>query len=131
LCQNPFAKKLQTQIVGTEKVRKELWNEKAACKIYVKLTVMPRFFAQLLSAYYFGFVIFWRKDFGAKAAHKMSVKLTPGVNFTDIFAQKSFRQKAGVEQSAHDPKLQGSNPATENDKYANQGILKGEESLYR
>jgi hypothetical protein len=25
-----------------------------------------------------GFVIFWRKDFGAKAAHKMLVKLTPG-----------------------------------------------------
>ncbi len=26
----------------------------------------------------FGFVFFWRKDFGAKAAHKMLVKLTPG-----------------------------------------------------
>jgi len=25
----------------------------------------------------FGFVIFQRKDFGAKAAHKMLVKLTP------------------------------------------------------
>ncbi len=27
----------------------------------------------------FGFLIFWRKDFGAKAAHKMLVKLTPGL----------------------------------------------------
>jgi hypothetical protein len=26
----------------------------------------------------FGFVIFWQKAFGAKAAHKMLVKLTPG-----------------------------------------------------
>ncbi len=26
----------------------------------------------------FGFVIFLQKDFGAKAAHKMLVKLTPG-----------------------------------------------------
>jgi hypothetical protein len=26
----------------------------------------------------FGFVIFWQKDFGAKTAHKMLVKLTPG-----------------------------------------------------
>jgi hypothetical protein len=26
----------------------------------------------------FGFVIFWQKEFGAKAAHKMLVKLTPG-----------------------------------------------------
>jgi hypothetical protein len=29
----------------------------------------------------FGFVIFWRKYFGAKAAHKMLVKLTPGGHF--------------------------------------------------
>ena len=38
----------------------------------------------------FGFVIFWQKDFGAKAAHKMLVKLTPGLpetqnpNFLDL-----------------------------------------------
>jgi len=25
----------------------------------------------------FGFVLFWQKDFGTKAAHKMLVKLTP------------------------------------------------------
>jgi len=31
-------------------VRKELWYEKAACKILVKLAVIPKFFAQLLSA---------------------------------------------------------------------------------
>jgi hypothetical protein len=31
-----------------------------------------------VSATRFGFVIFWQKDFGAKAAHKMLVKLTPG-----------------------------------------------------
>jgi hypothetical protein len=50
LHQNPFAKKLQTQIVSTLKVQKELWYEKAACKILVKLTVIPKFFAHLLSA---------------------------------------------------------------------------------
>ena len=27
-----------------------------------------------------GFVIFWQKDFGPKAAHKMLVKFTPGAN---------------------------------------------------
>jgi hypothetical protein len=32
----------------------------------------------------FEFVIFWRKDFGEKAAHKMLVKLTPGVVFTTL-----------------------------------------------
>jgi hypothetical protein len=29
----------------------------------------------------FGFVNFWRKDFGTKAAHKMLVKLTPCLQF--------------------------------------------------
>jgi hypothetical protein len=54
LRQNPFAIKLQTQIVSTLKAHKELWYEKAACKILVKLTVIPQFFAQLLSAYNLG-----------------------------------------------------------------------------
>jgi hypothetical protein len=31
----------------------------------------------------FGFVIFWQKDFGAKAAHKLLVKLTPGLTLKD------------------------------------------------
>jgi hypothetical protein len=38
LRQNPFAKKLQTQIVSTEKLRKKLLHEKAARKILVQLT---------------------------------------------------------------------------------------------
>jgi hypothetical protein len=38
LRQNPFAKKLQTQIVSTKKLRKKLSYEKSAHKILVKLT---------------------------------------------------------------------------------------------
>jgi hypothetical protein len=34
---------------------------------------------------HFGFVFFWQNYFGAKAAHKMLVKLTPGL----IFAGKA------------------------------------------
>jgi hypothetical protein len=37
----------------------------------------------------FGFVIFWRKDFGAKAAHKMLVKLTPS-----LYNQNNGRESA-------------------------------------
>jgi hypothetical protein len=33
----------------------------------------------------FGFVIFWQKDFGAKAAHKMLMKLTPGLHRNEWF----------------------------------------------
>ena len=56
----------------------------------VWLSISPIFYKQLFHTkvicapfmcLQFGFVIFWRKDFGAKAAHKMLVKLTPGVNF--------------------------------------------------
>ncbi len=35
-------------------------------------------FCTALMCLQFGFIIFWRKDFVAKAAHKMLVKLTPG-----------------------------------------------------
>jgi hypothetical protein len=33
----------------------------------------------------FGFVILWQKAFGAKAALKTLVKLTPGVNVIKLF----------------------------------------------
>jgi hypothetical protein len=46
------------------------------------------FFAQLLMCLQFGFVIFWRKDFGAKAARKMLVKLTTGPIFTTFHFPK-------------------------------------------
>jgi hypothetical protein len=44
----------------------------------------------------FGFVIFLQKDFGAKAAHKMLVKLTPGGSigqyiFCDFYLVKNHK----------------------------------------
>jgi hypothetical protein len=52
----------------------------------------------------FGFVIFWRKDFGAKAAHKMLVKLTPGgdswqqiiPHFNSLIGPTSFGLKSFI-----------------------------------
>ncbi len=41
----------------------------------------------------FGFVIFWHKKIGTKAARKMLVKLTTGVNFINIL-HKSFLYKS-------------------------------------
>jgi len=66
LHQNPFAKKLQTQIVSTKKMRKELCYEKAAWKTLVKLTVIPKFFAQLLSAYNLGLQFFGKRILAQK-----------------------------------------------------------------
>jgi hypothetical protein len=37
-----------------------------------------KFFCAAFICLQFGFLIFWRKDFGAKADHKMLVKLTTG-----------------------------------------------------
>jgi hypothetical protein len=74
-------------------VRKELWYKKADCKILVKLTVMPKFFAQLLSAFNLVLYFFWQKEFGTKAAHKMLVKLTPGVSMgTGYILKLLFRE---------------------------------------
>ncbi len=36
------------------------------------------------------FVFFWQKDFGAKAAHKMLVKLTPGINTIELFSSVTY-----------------------------------------
>jgi hypothetical protein len=36
------------------------------------------FFCAAFMCLHFGFEIFWRKGFGAKAAHKILVTLTPG-----------------------------------------------------
>jgi hypothetical protein len=52
-----------------------------------QVSISPIFYEQLFGmkvfcvafmCLLFGFVIFWQKDFGAKAAHKMLMKLTPG-----------------------------------------------------
>jgi len=60
---------------------------KAAQRTLVWLQISPIFYQQLFHTkvlcapfmcLQFGFVIFWRKDFDTKAAHKMLVKLTPG-----------------------------------------------------
>jgi hypothetical protein len=48
-------------------------------------SISPIFYKQLFctkvfyAAFMFGFVIFWRKDFGAKPSHKMLVKLKPSL----------------------------------------------------
>jgi hypothetical protein len=47
----------------------------------------------------FGFVIFWRKDFGAKAANKLWVKLPPSGNIwrrnsTSFYESKVHMAKA-------------------------------------
>ncbi len=41
----------------------------------------------------FGFVIFWRKDFGAKAAHKMLVKLTPVACTINVYDRRFYDRK--------------------------------------
>jgi len=57
---------------------------------WLLLSISPIFYDQLFRTkvfhatfmyLQFGFVIFWRKDFGKKAAHKMLVKLTPEAVF--------------------------------------------------
>jgi hypothetical protein len=59
-------------------VRKELWYEKTACKNIGEIDSHTKVLCPAFKCLQFGFVIFWQKDFGTKAAQKMLVKLTPG-----------------------------------------------------
>ncbi len=68
---------------------KDAQGTKAARDI-VQVSVSPTFYEQLFRmkvfcvafmCLQFGFVFFWRKDLGTKAAHKMLVKLTASLNF--------------------------------------------------
>jgi hypothetical protein len=69
-----------------EPTKSSLIGEKSP-NLVTLVSISPIFYEQLFGKEVFcaafmclqlGFVIFWRKDFGAKAAHKMLVKLTPG-----------------------------------------------------
>jgi hypothetical protein len=60
--------------------------------VIMLVSISPIFYEQLfhtkvfLTAFMclqFGLVIFWQKDFGTKAAHKMLVKLTPGCHHAE------------------------------------------------
>ncbi len=51
-----------------------------------------KFFCATFMCLQYELVIFWQKDFGAKAAHKMLAKLTPGVN-SPIFYEQFFHAK--------------------------------------
>ncbi len=53
--------------------------------IFYQQHFQTKFFCATFMCLQFGFVIFWRKDFDAKAAHKMLVKLTPGACTIKLF----------------------------------------------
>ncbi len=48
----------------------------------------------------FGFLIFWRQNIGAKAACKMLMRLTPGVNFTNPLSKSLKAMAKGDDVSA-------------------------------
>ena len=79
-------KKLQTQTVTTENICLTILYKKAAHKMLVKFTplvsISPTFYEQLFHTKVFlgaslylhlMFVLFWRKEIGAKFAQKMMV----------------------------------------------------------
>ena len=67
---NLFSETQASQVSISPAFYEQLFRKKVFCAAFMCLQ--------------FGLVIFWRKDFGAKAAYKMLVKLMPGVDFTNI-----------------------------------------------
>ena len=53
-------------------------------------------FCEAFMCLQFGFVIFWQKEIGAKAAHKMLVKLTTWIYFNNPVAQSAKAQANGA-----------------------------------
>jgi len=60
---------------------------------------IQKFFCAAFMHLQFGFVIFWQNVFGAKAAHKMLVKLTPGKASQDQSSRKFYCTVPGLESS--------------------------------
>jgi hypothetical protein len=72
------------------------------CQLGVNFTNILRaaflhesFFCAAFMCLLCGFIIFWQKDFGVKAAHKMLVKLTPGVSIRILpRSAKAYRRES-------------------------------------
>jgi hypothetical protein len=69
---------------GTNPICVKLTKE-TSCPIhqYFKSSFFVQSFLRSFYVLTIGFVIFWQTDIGAKAAHKMLVKLTPVAQFTN------------------------------------------------
>ncbi len=64
---------------------KKFYNIGPRCQFHKHFTssfFVQKFFYAAFMCLQFGFVIFWRKDFGTKAAYKMLVKLMAGLRST-------------------------------------------------
>jgi hypothetical protein len=73
----------QQRALGFEKMEsflreyKSLQVNRQFHQYFMSSSFIWKFFCAAFMILQFGFVIFWQKDFGTKAAHKMLVKLTP------------------------------------------------------
>jgi hypothetical protein len=91
LCQNPFAKKLQIQIVSTEKLRKKTFKL-LLFFFFILVSISPKFYEQLLRQNLFAKKLQTQivsteklciKLLYEKAARKILAKLTPSLTFVD------------------------------------------------
>jgi hypothetical protein len=85
LRQNPFAKKLQTQIVSTEKLFKKFSCEKAARKMLVKLTPEQLARDKELACFVVPSVT-KKKSFITITQGQKREKMRPGDNFIKLFS---------------------------------------------
>jgi len=66
-------------IIGDE--GKKFYNIGPRCQFhqyFMSSFFVRKIYGAAFTCFQFGFAIYWQNDFGAKAAHKMLVKLTPG-----------------------------------------------------
>jgi hypothetical protein len=69
---------LELIVSGLTNVSREIGWLFLISSIFYEHLFRTKVFCAAFMCLQLGVVIFWQKDFGAKAAHKMLVKLTPG-----------------------------------------------------
>jgi hypothetical protein len=82
---------LQFCIFSLMEVAKQIWKPGVNFTNILRAAFSYKSFLHSFMCLQFGFVIFWQKYLGAKAAHKMLVKLTPGVNVIKHFLSVIYK----------------------------------------
>ncbi len=67
------------------------WPQMSISSTFNEQLFQTKVYCAAFPFHYFAFVIFWWKNMGAKAVHKVLVKLTTDVNFSNILSKLLFQ----------------------------------------
>jgi hypothetical protein len=78
-------KNYKPKLSAHKRCAKNFGMKKLLVKYIVEIDSHTKVLCTAFKCLQFGFVIFWRKDFGTKAAHKMLVKFTQAIQLNFLW----------------------------------------------